>query len=166
MAPGMHRPVKSRSSTGRTESHTESGRIKRPASSRNDEATIAYIKRVLCPSKSRDTKATADNATGDGTYDKPLSELLPPLTSSDELDVQLYAFVAVILENFVHSWYSRISPDQNFTSEVVQIISHCTKGLEARLCQVELIEVILDEIPALLIEHVVGELNLRHYSTT
>lgn len=116
---------------------------------RNDE-TIRYIKRILCASR-RGT--LTDQRDLDS---KPLEELLPPLTSSNEIDIQLYALIAVILSNFVQTWYNRITPDQDFVAEVVQIIAHCTRGLEERLRHVDLEDLLLDELPALMISHIDG----------
>lgn len=143
-------------------------RITRSLSSRNtnaDEAkfearrngtldeTVRYIKRILCASSSH-------NGPLPGEQDanlKPLDDLLPPLTSSNEVDVQLYAFIAVILSNFVQVWYNKITPDQHFVAEIVQIIAHCTRGLEQRLRHVDLECLLLDELPALMISHIDGE---------
>lgn len=118
----------------------------------SDEETVRYIKRILCASPSQ-----KGSLPGHGTLDsKPLEELLPPLTSSNDIDLQLYAIIAVILSNFVQVWYNRITPDQEFVAEVVQIIAHCTRGLEQRLRHVDLEDLFLDEIPALLISHIDG----------
>ncbi|SMR42419.1 unnamed protein product [Zymoseptoria tritici ST99CH_1E4] len=118
---------------------------------RNHEATIAYIKRTLC-SKPRYLDSTGDHPAK--VESEPLEDLLPPLTSSNAVDVQLYALIAVILSNFVQVWYNRITPDQDFVSEIVQIIAHCTRGLEQRVRHVDLESLLLDELPQLIVEHV------------
>ena len=79
------------------------------------------------------------------------------------MDLQLYAIIAVILNQFVQSWYNRITPDQDFIEDVVQIIAHCTRGLEQRLRVVDLEELLFDELPALLIAHIDGA--FRTFST-
>ncbi|KAL1797862.1 hypothetical protein ACET3X_004468 [Alternaria dauci] len=79
--------------------------------------------------------------------------MLPPLTSSNEVDLQLYAIISVIIKEFVQTWYSKITPDQVFVNEVIQIIAHCTRGLEQRLRKVDLESLLLDEIPELLEAH-------------
>jgi len=116
-----------------------------------DEATIAYIKRVLCkkPSKPGSLPKPADRDDDS----KSLEELLPPLTSSNEMDVQLYAIIAVILNQFVQTWYGRITPDGDFVSEVVKIIAHCTRGIEDRLRRVDVKSLLLDELPGLVDAH-------------
>lgn len=117
-----------------------------------DDTTIKYIKRVLCAHAGQ-TDSPLSSGT---THSKSLDELLPPLTSSNETDLQLYAIIAVILSNFVQTWYNRITPEQDFVAEIVQIVAHCTRGLEERLRHVDLEELLLDEVPALLNAHVDG----------
>jgi hypothetical protein len=120
----------------------------------SDENTIDYIKSILCSSSGQPTHNARDVATEAAS--KPLGELLPPLTSSNAVDVQLYAVIAVILNQFVQSWYNRITPDNEFVAEVVQIIAHCTRGLEGRMRDIDIVDLLLDELPALLEAHVHG----------
>jgi len=90
-----------------------------------------------------------------GTTDpRPISELLPPLTSSNDVDLQLYAIVAVVVKDLVQSWYGKITPDQGFVEEVVRIVAHCTTQLESRLRTVDLEDLVFDEIPDLIERHV------------
>lgn len=136
----------------RTVDRDQSSKQKRNA--QNDAATIAYIKKILC---SRPLMADTNSDTPTRNVESAsLEELLPPLTSSNEVDVQLYALIAVILSNFVQIWYNRITPDQQFVSEIVQIIAHCTRGLEQRLRKVDLEGLLLDEVPDLISAHVKG----------
>ena len=112
----------------------------------SERATLFLIRRTLCSQlgeKGRSTPA-------------PIDEVLPPLTSSNEVDVQLYAFIAIIIREFVQTWYSKITPDQAFVEEVVQIIAHCTRALEQRLRKVDLESLLFDELPELLEVHVQG----------
>ena len=121
----------------------------------NDDESIRYIKSVLC---AKGLPTGRPDASGDIDIDsRPLEDLLPPLTSSNEADIKLYAIIAVVLNLFVQSWYQRITPDNDFISEVVQIIAHCTRGIEQRLRLVDLEELLLDELPALMIAHIDGE---------
>lgn len=119
-----------------------------------DEATVKFIKRTLCshpPGLGSPIESTQKDVDS-----RSLDELLPPLTSSNAVDLQLYAIIAVILNQFVQSWYNRITPDQDFVGEVVQIIAHCTRGLEERLRVIDLEELLLDDLPAIMIAHVEG----------
>lgn len=159
MAQGNHRPRHARNQSrilrmvgsGNTSEDETTATAKRKGS---DEETVRYVKRILCASPSQN----GGPLTGQQDLEsKPLEELLPPLTSSNEADVQLYGLIAVILSNFVQAWYNRITPDQDFVAEVVQIIAHCTRGLEQRLRLVDFEDLLLDELPALVISHVDGE---------
>jgi hypothetical protein len=116
-----------------------------------DKATAAFVRRVLCAHQIQ-----AAGEKGRSTP-KPIDELLPPLTSSNEIDLELYAFIAIIIKEFVSSWYGRITQDHVFIDEVIQIIAHCTRALEQRLRQVDLECLVLDEIPRLLDDHIAGK---------
>lgn len=105
----------------------------------SNKSTTALIRRVLCP-----------QASGSAS----LEELLPPLTSSNDVDYQLYALVAIIVREFIYSWYSKITSDQIFVNELLQVVAHCTRALEQRLRQVDVAQLVLDEIPALLQAHI------------
>lgn len=120
-----------------------------PISATSDKATVALIRRVLCPQ--------AGNQSGGASTPQPLEELLPPLTSSNEVDLQLYALIAIIMKEFVFSWYSKITSDQNLVKEVIQVIAHCTRALEQRLRETDLAQLILDEIPGLIEAHIICE---------
>jgi hypothetical protein len=86
----------------------------------------------------------------------PIDEILPPLTSSNEVDLQLYAIISIIIREFVQAWYNKVTPDQLFVEEVVKIIAHCTRALEQRLRNVDLESLLLDELPDLLDVHIQG----------
>ncbi|OAG06241.1 uncharacterized protein CC84DRAFT_1090252 [Paraphaeosphaeria sporulosa] len=117
----------------------------------SDKATAAFIRRVLC---------SHDVLLGNGergrNTPRPIEDVLPPLSSSNEVDLQLYGIIAVIIKEFVQTWYSKITPDHVFVNEVIQIIAHCTRALEQRLRDVDLEALLLDEIPGLLEEHLSG----------
>ncbi|GFG00241.1 PXA domain protein 1 [Aspergillus udagawae] len=128
-----------------------------PVSATSDKATVALIRRVLCPQ--------AGNQSGGASTPQPLEELLPPLTSSNEVDLQLYALIAVIIKEFVFSWYSKITSDQNLVKEVIQVIAHCTRALEQRLRETDIAQLILDEIPGLIEAHIISYRLARDEST-
>lgn len=125
-----------------------------PADSLSERVTSNLIRRTLCSQlveKGRSTPA-------------PIDELLPPLTSSNEVDLELYALISIIIREFVHTWYSKITPDHVFVEEVVKIIAHCTRALEQRLRKVDLEALLLDELPDLLEVHFQGILDSRSIS--
>jgi len=117
----------------------------------SDKATSAFIRRTLC------AQHVLSGAVAKGrSTPKPVDELLPPLTSSNEVDLQLYAILAIILKEFVYVWYAKLTPDHVFVDEVIQIIAHCTRALEQRLRKVDLESLLLDEVPQLIDAHVAG----------
>ncbi|KAI9720803.1 MAG: hypothetical protein M1812_002642 [Candelaria pacifica] len=116
----------------------------------SDNATATFVRRVLCQNQHH-----VGNEK-DRTAAQLINELLPPLTSSNDVDLQLYAFIAIIIREFVYSWYSKITPDQDFVDEVIQIIGHCSRALEQRLRNVDVEALVLDEVPELLKAHIVA----------
>jgi hypothetical protein len=119
-----------------------------PTDPLSDKATAQLIRRVLCPQQASD-RGRASPA--------PIHELLPPLTSRNDVDLQLYAIIAIILRDFVQAWYSKITPDETFVAEIVHIIAHVTRALEQRLRKVDVESLLLDELPDLLDKHIQGQ---------
>ncbi|PGH08816.1 hypothetical protein AJ80_07775 [Polytolypa hystricis UAMH7299] len=117
----------------------------------SNKATASLIRRVLCPQASNHGPEQRERGSP-----RPLDELLPPLTSSNEVDLQLYALIAIIIKEFVHTWYTKITPDHAFTEEVIQVIAHCTRALEQRLRTVDIDALVLDEIPSLIEAHILA----------
>ncbi|KAI1113216.1 PXA domain-containing protein [Nemania sp. NC0429] len=111
----------------------------------SDKATAALIRRTLC------ARHLADRGRNSPS---PIQDLLPPLTSRNDVDLQLYALISIVLREFVQNWYNKITPDETFVAEIVQVIAHCTRGLEQRLRKVDLESLLFDELPELLATHV------------
>lgn len=123
-----------------------SSRKPSPVENASARATTALVRRVLCP-----------QPTTGGNEARPIEELLPPLTSSNDVDLQLYAIIAVVVKETVYSWYGKITSDQTFVEEVVRIIAHCTTGIEGRLRKLDLESLMFDEIPELIENHILGQ---------
>ncbi len=146
--------VASSKTTSAPRTHTSS---RAPLTARQDgpsqdhtsqRTTLSLIRRTLVSDGSQGTDLRASPG--------PIEGILPPLTSSNEVDVQLYAIVAIVIKDFVNSWYSKITPDRTFVDEVIQIIAHCTRALEQRLRQIDITELLLDEVPVLVERHIDG----------
>lgn len=118
------------------------------------KATAALIRRVLCPQTSSHGASSP----------QPLEELLPPLTSSNDIDFQLYALLAIIIKEFLYSWYAKITPDQALVGEIIQVVAHCTRALEQRIRKIDAIELVLDDIPALVEAHITCKTRLSQMS--
>lgn len=136
--------------TSTSSSQVHSTRTRQNANSleyTSDKATTALIRRVLGPHTGLDPT----------TSPRSLEDILPPLTSSNEIDLQLYAIIAIVVKDFVQVWYSKITPDHAFVEEVVQVIAHCSRAVEQRLRRIDIEELIFDEIPALVEAHILGK---------
>jgi hypothetical protein len=123
----------------------------------SEKATLSLIRRILVGDGSYGTESRATP--------QPIEAVLPPLTSSNDVDVQLYAIIAIVIKDFVRTWYSKITPDHIFVEEVIQIIAHCSRAIEQRLRQIDVVELALDEIPALVQRHIEGK-KRRHVERT
>ena len=115
------------------------------ASGPDNRNTTAFVRRVLC------AHAHISSADSD-----PIGDILPPLTSSNETDLQLYAVIAIIIKEVVYSWYGKVTTDQGLVEETVRIVAHCTRALESRLREVDLESLIFDEIAELITNHITG----------
>ena len=113
-----------------------------------DRATVLLIRRVLCAHK--------DQASADDARIKSVEELLPPLTSSAEVDLELYALLAILIRDHVFPWYGKITPDHDFVDEIIRIFAHLTRALEQRLRAVDVETLVFDEIPLRLNSHIDG----------
>lgn len=112
----------------------------------SDRATENLIRRTLCP-----RQPLAGNSDP-----HPIQDLLPPLTSRNDVDLQLYAFLAIILREFVQAWYAKITNDETLVAEILHVIAHCTRALETRFRDIDLQSLLLDEIPDLIDRHITG----------
>ncbi|KAL8996258.1 MAG: hypothetical protein Q9169_004189 [Polycauliona sp. 2 TL-2023] len=128
-----------------SETRQSTSRQPAPTPFASDKTNIALIRSVLCPQQAN----TANDQW-------PIDDLLPPLSSSNEVDLQLYTVIAIVVKELVYSWYGKITPDQAFVDEVIRIIAHCTRAVEGRLRNIDLESLLLDEIPELVESHVLA----------
>lgn len=117
----------------------------------SERATAALIRRVLCP------HVHHHHHPGSTIEPVAIDKVLPPLTSSNEIDVELYAIIAVVIKEVIQSWYGKMTPDQGFVEEVIRIVAHCTRALEGRLRSVDLEGLIFDEMAELVERHILGQ---------
>jgi len=82
-----------------------------------------------------------------------IKDALPALTSSTNVDLQLYSLVGLLFKSFIHRWYCKLTDDQEFIDEIIQIISHLTRSLETRIRSVDLTLLLLDDLPLVLDDH-------------
>ncbi|KAI0166522.1 PXA domain-containing protein [Xylariaceae sp. FL1272] len=128
------RPPPATRVTSSSPTYRRPARPSRPLSSDflSDKATAALIRRTLC------ARHLADRGRD---MPAPIHDLLPPLTSRNDVDLQLYALISIILRDFIQNWYNKITPDEAFVAEI-------------RLRKVDLESLLFDELPELLDAHV------------
>lgn len=80
--------------------------------------------------------------------------LLPELTQSDPVNVQLYALIGLLLKQFVQSWHSLITNDKTFLHEILETLANITHKIENRLTLLDFNEIIMNELPMLIQSHV------------
>lgn len=114
----------------------------------SERATVALVRRTLCPRPGR---------SGGRDPSPALQDLLPPLTSRNDVDLELYALLAILLRDLVQSWYAKLTTDESFVAELVHLVAHCTRALEQRLRKLDLALLLLDEMPRLLDRHITSE---------
>lgn len=135
------------------------------------KSTASFIRRTLCPSSTSTQGASAaapggaaslrNNNPATGSFADQLSwdaQLagLPPLTSSNEVDFELYAILAVMMREFVSGWYGKITEDAGFVNEVVTTVAHCSRAMEERARRVDWWDVLGEELPGLVEAHLKG----------
>jgi len=117
-----------------------------------DTAAASLVRRILASHQLNIASHTTDQHADNNT--QTLDSNLPPLTSSNEIDLQLYALFAILIKDCVQSWYSSFTTDHTFVDELLQIIAHCTRALEERFRRADLECLLLDTIPAAVEIHV------------
>lgn len=85
--------------------------------------------------------------------DLNIRDYLPPLTSSASVDLELYCFIGLLFKNFVNEWYFQITENDEFISEVIDVVSYITRNLESRVKRVNLEGLLLDDVPYILDNH-------------
>ncbi|RPA87590.1 hypothetical protein BJ508DRAFT_300842 [Ascobolus immersus RN42] len=100
-----------------------------------DQDTISLIRRTLIPSE---------------PPTKPLEDLLPALTSSQDVDIELYALLSIIFQEFITPWYNELSTASTFPSELTLLIAHLTLTFQSRLSSFPTIPFFFEFIPSVL----------------
>jgi hypothetical protein len=107
------RPIALQASTLSAQGHSENNRSsskyshvasdlrqveskKSQADTTSDKATAAFIRRTLCAHN-----VLLGSGEKGRSSPRPIEEALPPLTSSNAIDLQLYAIIAVIIKDLV-----------------------------------------------------------------
>lgn len=120
-----------------------------PRTEDEQRRTAGFVHQVLCQQK--------DDHQAEDHLNPSQRQVLPSLTSSNDVDLQLYAFIAMIINDNVSPWYSKITADPAFVEEIVHVIAHCTRGIEERLRKVDLVEILFNDVADLVLAHLEGK---------
>ncbi|QIW96051.1 hypothetical protein AMS68_001569 [Peltaster fructicola] len=152
MAQGARRPLRhqrqsrqltTRDAEERTAQSTRS-------SSHEDLIELEKIISILSSVSPEELRAARVNDQDSADY---LRTYLRPITQSVDVDIELYALIAVIVSLCVHSWYKNITPDREINDKLVDVIAACLESVQKRLVKIDLLALLLDDIPALITEH-------------
>lgn len=83
---------------------------------------------------------------------------LPPLTSSNDLDIRLYALFSLLINDFIFGWYENslnLDEKDQFTKELIFIFAHISRNLQERINKShnEFIKLLITDLPYLLNDH-------------
>ncbi|KAF9914959.1 hypothetical protein BX616_007199, partial [Lobosporangium transversale] len=86
-----------------------------------------------------------------------LREPVPQLLSQPlpDLDAEAYHFLALLVRDFIQSWYSSISTDPQLITSIVNIIIDIARKLEQRCREVNWVGLLLQDVPDVLRRHYV-----------
>lgn len=124
-----------------------SPRLSRRESAAPEKATAAFIRRILCGHH-------VSLPTGYTGKDGGISVHLPPLTSSNDIDLELYALLASLVRDYIQPWYGKITPDRAFLDELILVVAHVCRAVEGRARKVDWTLLLLDTIPNVVLAHV------------
>lgn len=79
---------------------------------------------------------------------------LPALTSSDDVNIEIYALFGLICRQFIQAWYYKIVDDPAFIYDISSVLAHVTRQLEERVSQIDMFGFLLDELPMILDAHI------------
>ncbi|PWW76002.1 hypothetical protein C7212DRAFT_357860 [Tuber magnatum] len=113
----------------------------------SDSNVLKTIKPLAFASPALWSKEVEAIALEDSFHRLPLYP--PSFVLSDSIDVILEN----VLEDFVNSWYSKISSDPSFTIQVDRTIRHALEVLRDRIQTLDLVEVVVGRVVPLLTAH-------------
>lgn len=79
---------------------------------------------------------------------------LPTLSSSDKVNIEIYALFGLICRQFIQSWYYQIVDDPKFLYDISSVLAQIVKQLEERMRRIDAFEFLLDDVPLVLETHI------------
>lgn len=78
------------------------------------------------------------------------------MTGDIDLDDEISALLGLVIRQFVHSWYQKISDNDQLTVEISNALGEMVEQLKSRARQADINQLLLDDLPHLIEVHVRG----------
>ncbi|GJJ74185.1 hypothetical protein EMPS_06543 [Entomortierella parvispora] len=82
---------------------------------------------------------------------EPVPQLLK--APHPDLDAEAYHFLALLVKDFINTWYSSFSSDPELVAAIVNVVHQIARELEKRSQQVDWVALLLQEVPEVLKAH-------------
>ncbi|KAF9334686.1 hypothetical protein BG006_001726 [Podila minutissima] len=70
-----------------------------------------------------------------------------------DLDAEAYHFLAFLVRDFIHTWYTSFSSDPQFVATIVNVVIHIARELERRSLEIDWVALMLQDVPEVLRRH-------------
>ncbi|KAG0078367.1 hypothetical protein BGZ92_001487 [Podila epicladia] len=70
-----------------------------------------------------------------------------------DLDAEAYHFLAFLVRDFIHTWYTNFSSDPQFVATIVSVVIHIARELERRSLEIDWVALMLQDVPEILRRH-------------
>ncbi|CAO3572711.1 unnamed protein product [Mortierella alpina] len=87
-----------------------------------------------------------------------LREPVPQLLNEPhpDLDAEAYHFLALLVRDFIQTWYSSFSSNPQLVTSIVNVVIHIARTLEQRSQEVDWVALLLQDVPEVLKRHYVS----------
>jgi PXA domain len=75
------------------------------------------------------------------------------LTSSELIDAELSKIITLILRDYISSWFSHLSIDDDFYAEIVKTLGQIVAEIEHRLRKIDWVMLLSQEFPNTVLNH-------------
>ena len=76
------------------------------------------------------------------------------LTSSNLVNQELSKIFALLLRDFVSSWFKSVSQDQELYIEIIKAISSMVQEIERRCFRIDWVSLLTQDLPSILSNHI------------
>lgn len=75
------------------------------------------------------------------------------LTSSKSANQELCKIISLLMRDFIASWFSNLTQDQELYLELIKVISYLIQEFERRCCRVDWVTLLTQDLPSILTNH-------------